>query len=450
MKTILATFRSTFGALCLAGAVSQAFCFVPVATAAPAYRVTTRVKIYAAFATTPSPSVVYCNNGAAAAGIFCSSSTGTVGGANEHTEGPNCPATHIDFGVTDGNYGTCGPANWGSDATVEVQDNAGVGSPLSYAPIIDLLAQTDFGNPEGGYSLITSYASATGGMSVADAGANLSFVTSVDVTLTELLAAKQRTGTGARVARQKIVAIRNGVVVAAQDAFVNNLGLSGEGVSGGVGGEYVVSLPVLGAIQDGSIKVAIGTVDDGNLDLNGDGVFDEDDVQWIRDNFVEIPDEEFPFIPGNFVFTENHIDEAIDEADAVFLESILELFGPGPKFGDFNRDGVIDCRDSYGSSVYFGVTIGDPDYRYELDSDRNGIVDQDDKDAFFALVNHCDFNQDEFVDDADFIIFYAAYNIADCEDVSMPANCPADLNLDGIVDDADFSIFVVRYNEGSC
>ncbi|MBL8876763.1 MAG: hypothetical protein JNM86_13285 [Phycisphaerae bacterium] len=61
-----------------------------------------------------------------------------------------------------------------------------------------------------------------------------------------------------------------------------------------------------------------------------------------------------------------------------------------------------------------------------------------------------DLNADGLVDDADFVIFAAAYNLLDCADVSMPAGCPADLNSDGVVDDADFVIFAAAYNELVC
>ncbi|MBX3381003.1 MAG: hypothetical protein KF805_12995 [Phycisphaeraceae bacterium] len=61
-----------------------------------------------------------------------------------------------------------------------------------------------------------------------------------------------------------------------------------------------------------------------------------------------------------------------------------------------------------------------------------------------------DINNDGFVDDADFVLFLAAYNILDCADPSMPVGCPADLNGDGFVDDADFVIFVGAYNELVC
>ncbi|MGH7245111.1 MAG: hypothetical protein ACREJD_16980 [Phycisphaerales bacterium] len=61
-----------------------------------------------------------------------------------------------------------------------------------------------------------------------------------------------------------------------------------------------------------------------------------------------------------------------------------------------------------------------------------------------------DLNNDQLVDDADFVIFAAAYNLLDCTDPTMPAGCPADLNGDGFVDDSDFVIFVGAYNALIC
>ena len=61
-----------------------------------------------------------------------------------------------------------------------------------------------------------------------------------------------------------------------------------------------------------------------------------------------------------------------------------------------------------------------------------------------------DLNRDGQVDDADFVIFAAAYNILDCADPTMPAGCPADLNADGFVDDSDFVDFVAAYNALLC
>ncbi|MFO0859760.1 MAG: hypothetical protein U0570_04325 [Phycisphaerales bacterium] len=61
-----------------------------------------------------------------------------------------------------------------------------------------------------------------------------------------------------------------------------------------------------------------------------------------------------------------------------------------------------------------------------------------------------DLNADALVDDADFVLFLASYNILDCADPSMPPLCPGDLNADNLVDDTDFTIFVAAYNELLC
>jgi len=61
-----------------------------------------------------------------------------------------------------------------------------------------------------------------------------------------------------------------------------------------------------------------------------------------------------------------------------------------------------------------------------------------------------DLNNDAQVDDSDFVLFVAAYNILDCADPLMSPGCPADLNADAFVDDADFIVFVAAYNELLC
>ncbi len=61
-----------------------------------------------------------------------------------------------------------------------------------------------------------------------------------------------------------------------------------------------------------------------------------------------------------------------------------------------------------------------------------------------------DLNGDEQVDDSDFVMFAAAYDILDCLDGAMPPGCPADLNDDGIVDDTDFVMFAAAYDALLC
>lgn len=61
-----------------------------------------------------------------------------------------------------------------------------------------------------------------------------------------------------------------------------------------------------------------------------------------------------------------------------------------------------------------------------------------------------DLDMSWFVDDADFLLFAAAYALGDCADPAMPDGCSADLNYDGIVDAADFVLFLPAYDEGIC
>ncbi len=59
-----------------------------------------------------------------------------------------------------------------------------------------------------------------------------------------------------------------------------------------------------------------------------------------------------------------------------------------------------------------------------------------------------DLNGDGMVDDADYTLFLAAYNLTACP--TPPAECPGDLNLDGAVDDTDFQLFLISYNLTVC
>ncbi len=61
-----------------------------------------------------------------------------------------------------------------------------------------------------------------------------------------------------------------------------------------------------------------------------------------------------------------------------------------------------------------------------------------------------DLNDDNQVDDADFTVFVAAYNLLDCADPAMAPGCPADLNADGFVDDSDFVGFAAAYETLLC
>ncbi|MBY0112772.1 MAG: CRTAC1 family protein [Phycisphaerales bacterium] len=61
-----------------------------------------------------------------------------------------------------------------------------------------------------------------------------------------------------------------------------------------------------------------------------------------------------------------------------------------------------------------------------------------------------DLDADRAVDDADFVLFAASYNLLLCSDTGQPADCPADLNSDGVVNDADFIRFAQAYSGLVC
>ncbi|MBL8876064.1 MAG: hypothetical protein JNM86_09750 [Phycisphaerae bacterium] len=65
---------------------------------------------------------------------------------------------------------------------------------------------------------------------------------------------------------------------------------------------------------------------------------------------------------------------------------------------------------------------------------------------------HClgDINNDDIVDDADFSLFCADYDIMYCLAREMPWGCPSAMNSDWYVDDADFVLFVEAYIAFAC
>lgn len=71
-------------------------------------------------------------------------------------------------------------------------------------------------------------------------------------------------------------------------------------------------------------------------------------------------------------------------------------------------------------------------------------------DAADLLICAADFNCDHQVDDSDFVLFAAAYDLLVCDDPFMPAGCPADMNKDGFVDDTDFVLFAAAYDTLLC
>ncbi len=93
----------------------------------------------------------------------------------------------------------------------------------------------------------------------------------------------------------------------------------------------------------------------------------------------------------------------------------------------------------------YDASVGAVTVNTSLDTGGNALTK-------IVVVTGCpaDLNSDSLVEDTDFVLFAAAYDILDCADPSMPAGCPADLNYDGLVDDTDFVIFAAAYDQLLC
>lgn len=119
----------------------------------------------------------------------------------------------------------------------------------------------------------------------------------------------------------------------------------------------------------------------------------------------------------------------------------------------FRAEGVISTSGLFDGYAFNPVAEGSALYNYgNADGTEGSRYGPLGIRFSFALSDECpgDLNLDGQVDDADFVIFLAAYNILDCADPAMPAGCPSDLNGDGVVEDGDFVIFLAQYNALVC
>lgn len=96
------------------------------------------------------------------------------------------------------------------------------------------------------------------------------------------------------------------------------------------------------------------------------------------------------------------------------------------------------------SSGAFTTIIGPPGFITTMTYNKAGAL------ARFEKICASDLNGDGRVDDADFLLFCAGYDLMLCTDPSMPEACPADLNRDREVDDTDFRTFVLAYAQMLC
>jgi hypothetical protein len=111
---------------------------------------------------------------------------------------------------------------------------------------------------------------------------------------------------------------------------------------------------------------------------------------------------------------------------------------------------TIDAGRAYFLVMYYELAVNNPTGgrnggSFNCSWERNLF-------AYFNTRGPCpaDLNGDGVVDDADFVLFAAAYNLLYCSNAAMPEKCPADLNNDGYVDDTDFPIFAIAYDQLLC
>jgi hypothetical protein len=158
------------------------------------------------------------------------------------------------------------------------------------------------------------------------------------------------------------------------------------------------------------------------------------------------------FLAGIFVGPSEPADPA--PASLSFTDGSFQRLTPGLRQTFFIGDGLTGTGS--GITQRFFVPPGATRFYLGFLDTNNTLPGwyQDNSGSISITVNintcPADLNADGQVDDADFVIFAAAYNILDCADPSMPPACPADLNGDGAVDDSDFIIFVAAYNSLIC
>ncbi|MGH7244033.1 MAG: hypothetical protein ACREJD_11490 [Phycisphaerales bacterium] len=132
--------------------------------------------------------------------------------------------------------------------------------------------------------------------------------------------------------------------------------------------------------------------------------------------------------------------------------AVLNQYGfqliPGT-YGVFGNNGTS----SFGGSVnsQFNTALPDLANRTQVLQLLTTVSDHLPVVADYAIVlAPCpgDLNNDDVVDDSDFVLFSSAYDALTCP--ASPASCPGDLNADTFVDDSDFVLFAAAYDALVC
>lgn len=199
------------------------------------------------------------------------------------------------------------------------------------------------------------------------------------------------------------------------------------------------------------ITVWQGMFRDADMDLTGDGRFNQFDVDalYLRYGPVDpnfaAPDPNVESISDALQWDLN-LDAVVDEHDEAIMQALVDFgFGSGV-FADTNGSGTVDCNDVVSDATYLNTTLGDGTYLVVLDRDLDGIIDQTDLDWVQRTILPGDVDADNDVDLTDLAIVSAAFD--ECVG-STNYNDIADIDQSGCVDLSDLAILFTNFDK-SC
>lgn len=186
------------------------------------------------------------------------------------------------------------------------------------------------------------------------------------------------------------------------------------------------------------------TVSDAQLDADGNERFNERDWHLIQMTLGSTLQEDLdkynlyiePDLNGNGVLND---DQIIAQEDLDIIRCLLDSGLGAGEFGDWDGNGIVDCNDYNAAPSAFNATIGDANYRVEIDNDLDGDNDADDRAAFDALYPTADIAAPfGILDLADLNTFIAAHTSHDPIADVAPSY--------GVWDLLDLSTFISAFN----
>ncbi|MBL8885691.1 MAG: hypothetical protein JNK16_03445, partial [Phycisphaerales bacterium] len=187
--------------------------------------------------------------------------------------------------------------------------------------------------------------------------------------------------------------------------------------------------------------------------VGSDGVINEKDIDYIyaqfKSNAAITGDADWNNINEAAMFDLSADMDAnlkVNQADVDYVV----LTALQTTYGDVNLDRKVNLLDfNIWAANYNTGSLASPAGWAKGDVSGNGKVF--DEDFHTLMANRscaADINNDQMVDDADFVAFASAYNDLICP--TLPGLCMADLNDDGVVEDSDFVIFANGYDALLC